>query len=123
MITGWLAGPSAVEVAGNQSILQQMALESLAYFGGCSVDELSEGITASHIADWISDPFSRGAYAYATVGSKDIIQFVTQPVSDTLYFAGEALYHGPAMGTVEAALQSGSRAAQLILAADKKSSS
>ena len=117
VITGWLAGPSACEVAGNVSVLQQMALDSLAYLLDCSVDEVSQNITANHIADWISDPFTCGAYAYATVGSADTIQFLSRPLSDTLYFAGEALYHGPAMGTVEAALQSGSQVAQRILSA------
>lgn len=120
MITGWLAGPSAVGVAGDEKALHQMALDSVAYLVNCSTDEVKKGVVASHIADWITDPFSCGAYAYATVGSEDIIRFITQPVSDTLYFAGEAFYHGPAMGTVEAALQSGSRVAGNILETKKR---
>jgi monoamine oxidase len=67
-----------------------------------------------HIADWVSDPFARGAYAFATVGSRKHIEFLQVPIHNTIYFAGEALYIGDAMGTVEAALQSGRDAAKKI---------
>jgi monoamine oxidase len=36
------------------------------------------------------------------------------PVEDTIFFAGEALYDGSEMGTVEAALVSGKRVAKEI---------
>jgi monoamine oxidase len=36
-------------------------------------------------------------------------------VKGTIYFAGEAIYEGRAMGTVEAALSSGQDAAQRLL--------
>ncbi|HET7179358.1 MAG TPA: FAD-dependent oxidoreductase, partial [Chryseosolibacter sp.] len=56
---------------------------------------------------WVADPFAGGAYAFATVETPNARALLTRPVQDTLYFAGEALYSGPAMGTVEAALVSG----------------
>jgi monoamine oxidase len=56
-----------------------------------------------------------GAYGYATVENSAAKKILSSPVSDTLYFAGEALYEGPEMGTVEAALASGQKVAQEIL--------
>jgi monoamine oxidase len=38
-----------------------------------------------------------------------------RPDSDGIFFSGEALYAGPDMGTVEAALASGRETAQTIL--------
>lgn len=38
-----------------------------------------------------------------------------QPVEETLFFAGEGLHKGKEIGTVEGALQSGKKAAQLLL--------
>jgi monoamine oxidase len=38
-----------------------------------------------------------------------------KPNGDAIFFAGEALYAGPDMGTVEAALVSGQEAAQSII--------
>ena len=40
-----------------------------------------------------------------------------QPDGTAIFFAGEALYPGPDMGTVEAALANGLETAQTILAA------
>jgi len=40
-----------------------------------------------------------------------------QPDGTDIFFAGEALYAGPDMGTVEAALANGLETAQTILAA------
>jgi len=40
---------------------------------------------------------------------------LNEPVEKTIFFAGEYLYEGPAMGTVEAALTSGLRTADQII--------
>ena len=61
--------------------------------------------------DWRADPFSRGAYSYATMGGAAPEAPV---VDDTLYFAGEA-FAGASIGTVEGALETGERAAGLLL--------
>jgi hypothetical protein len=55
----------------------------------------------------VNDPFARGAYAYKTIDTLQVIEVLSEPVEDTIYFAGEAYYSGPEMGTVEAALASG----------------
>ena len=54
-----------------------------------------------------------GAYSYITVGGSNAPAELAQPLRETLYFAGEAANPGES-GTVEAALQSGQRAAREI---------
>ena len=70
---------------------------------------------AGKVYNWNDDVFSQGAYVYETTYSKTARNFLSQPLADTVYFSGEALYDGWAMGTVEAAIQSGQRSAQQIL--------
>jgi monoamine oxidase len=82
---------------------------------GTTTDFLRQRLRAHRVINWGADPFARGAYAYATVGASAAQEILNQPIDDTLYFAGEALYAGPHIGTVEAALVSGKNAAQKIV--------
>ena len=65
--------------------------------------------------NWAADPFAQGGYAYKTLDTNSAIEVFSESVSDTIYFAGEALNKGPNMGTVEAALESGKAVAEKIL--------
>jgi monoamine oxidase len=65
--------------------------------------------------DWQQDPFSRGAYSYASVGGFDAAKALAAPVADTLYFAGEATNCNGYNGTVHGAMASGDRAARELL--------
>lgn len=107
MLTGWWGGPSTIHEDHDEAMLMKKALDSLCYIFDCGMDELKESILELRSINWVRDPFSRGAYAYATVSSAHARKILSIPIEDTLYFAGEALYSGSAMGTVEAALVSG----------------
>lgn len=74
--------------------------------------------TDAHVTGWRADPFSRGSYAYMTVGSTtaDHDDLAT-PVGGVLHLAGEATWTDDP-GTVTAALRSGRRAAVNILGRD-----
>jgi monoamine oxidase len=115
LLTGWLGGPNAAKLkdANNETILQ-MALDSLTAIFKTSVAAIKELLAATYIKNWTADPFAHGSYAYATVETAAAIKTLLDPVEDTVYFAGEAMYQGPAMGTVEAALTSGRDVAALI---------
>jgi monoamine oxidase len=108
VLTGWLGGTPAEKKKdlSNNELLQQ-GLESLSNIFKLSVDELKDGLIAWNVVNWTTDPFTRGSYAYDTVESSKARGILTTPVNHTIYFAGEYLYDGPAMGTVEAALTSG----------------
>lgn len=106
-LTGWWGGPSTIRQEDDEATLMNKAFQSLCYILDCSMDELQKSVLKSRSINWVQDSFSRGAYAYATVNSAQARKILSIPIEDTLYFAGEALYSGSAMGTVEAALVSG----------------
>lgn len=115
VLTGWINGPQAASFThiSKEKILQY-ALYSLAGIFGLPVVFLERELVASQITDWGIDPFAGGAYSWDMLPSKKARQFLRQPVADTLFFAGEALYEGPHPGTVEAALVNGKEVADLI---------
>ena len=116
LLTAWLAGPPAEkykDLPDHQLVAE--ALTALADIFNTSVPVLQEYLKASVVFNWAADPYARGAYAYATVAAGEVREIVTSPEANTLYFAGEGLYVGHAMGTVEAALASGLEAVQHIL--------
>ena len=117
LLSGWLAGPAAERhQATSEAELLALALESLAASFALPVATLRAHLRASHVSSWGTEPFSYGAYSYATVGASASRAALAAPVENTLFFAGEALYDGPAGGTVEAALASGQQAARQVLA-------
>jgi monoamine oxidase len=132
LLVGWTGGPNADRLlnqeadgetqkaggrkqeAGKDHLLEQ-ALDSLATIFNLPCSEIAAQCEASYIHDWRSDPFSRGAYAYVPVNGLDDQRTLAQPVSNKLFFAGEATSVGH-VGTVHGAIQSGQRAAREILA-------
>jgi monoamine oxidase len=116
LLTGWLGGATAAKHANTpaEEILQH-ALQSLSNIFTLSVEELKDKLIAWHVANWTSDPYIYGSYAYDTVDTVGALQILEQPIADTMYFAGEFMYQGTAMGTVEAALTSGRNTAQKML--------
>lgn len=116
ILTGWLGGPNAGKRkdTSDQDLLQQ-ALSSLSNIFKRSIGELKDELIAWNVVNWTADPFTRGSYAYDTVAAPAARAILSAPVNNTIYFAGEYLYDGPAMGTVEAALTSGAKAAGELL--------
>ncbi len=116
LLTGWLAGITAQEYSTHpDQQLIDIALTELAKVFNLPVEFLQKQLRAHRVFNWVTDPFARGAYAYATVGTQEARQLLAQPIQNTLFFAGEAFYEGPAMGTVEAALASGQLTAESII--------
>ena len=117
LLSGWLAGPAAERhQTTSDAELLALALESLAALFALPAATLRAHLRASHVSNWGAEPFSYGAYSYATVGAAASRAALAAPVANTLFFAGEALYDGPAGGTVEAALASGQQAVRQVLA-------
>ena len=113
ILTGWIGGPEAAEKTNdsNAEILRQ-SLQSLANIFNRDEEQLKQKLLNYHIVNWTADELARGSYAYDTVGADEARFVLNEPVENTIFFAGEYLYHGTAMGTVEAALESGLRAAE-----------
>lgn len=116
LLIGWLAGPKAeARKAASEEELLSHAITSLATIFKVEETELRKMLTASHVANWATDPFTKGAYSYATVDEISARAELSKPIANTIFFAGEALYEGPSNATVEAALTSAVNAVEQIL--------
>jgi monoamine oxidase len=116
VLTGWFAGPKADKVSSlTEAELVDMGLASLAKIFDLPLDRIREDLVASRAINWANEPFARGAYSYATPRTRQAQSMLKKPNGGAVFFSGEALYAGPDMGTVEAALASGQETAQTIL--------
>ena len=117
VLTGWYAGPKAERVSSlTATELVEMGLTSLAEIFDLPKDRIRKDLVASRAINWGNDPFARGAYSYATPSTRAALSIMREPDGRGIFFAGEALYAGPDMGTVEAALANGLETARMILA-------
>jgi monoamine oxidase len=116
LLTGWIAGPKAGEMAHlPEKILVQKSIDSLAYIFNTDKAFIQQKINAHHISNWANDKFAKGAYSYATLASSTARKILKEPIKNTLFFAGEALYNGVHTGTVEAAFETGLEVANILL--------
>jgi monoamine oxidase len=116
VLTGWYAGPKADRVSSlAERDLVEMGLTSLAEIFDLSAARIRQDLVAARAINWGNDPFARGAYSYATPKTREAQARLGKPAGGAIFFSGEALYAGPDMGTVEAALASGLETAQTIL--------
>jgi monoamine oxidase len=124
VLTGWFAGPKADRVSSlTETELIEMGLVSLAEIFALPLDRIRSNLVAARAINWATDPFARGAYSYATPRTRHAQTLLRRPNGEAIFFSGEALYAGPVMGTVEAALASGQETAQTILAGSPKTTS
>jgi monoamine oxidase len=114
LLTGWLSGPITETIKLSDEELLNEGIRSLGYIFDCPEHILRGKIRAAKVINWVNDIYSLGAYAYKTVETPHAIAFLSRPLEHTVYFAGEAYYKGPEMGTVEAALSSGEEAATMM---------
>jgi monoamine oxidase len=117
VLTGWLAGPKADRVSAlTEAELVELGVASLAEIFNLPLDRVGSDLVTARAINWGNDPFARGAYSYATPKTRAAQSVLRKPDGDAIFFSGEALYDGPDMGTVEAALASGQETARTILA-------
>ena len=117
VLTGWFAGPKTESMAHlDEHGLIEAGLASLAGIFDLDPNELMRNLVTARAINWASDPFARGAYSYATLETREAQSALASSVGRPVLFSGEALYRGPDMGTVEAALASGLQTAHAILA-------
>ncbi len=115
VLTGWLAGPKADRVSSlAEAQLIDMGLASLGEVFDLRPDRIRQNFVGARAINWGHDPFARGAYSYATPRTREAQSVLRKP-SGAIFLSGEALYAGPEMGTVEAALVSGQETVQTIL--------
>jgi monoamine oxidase len=115
IITGWAPAKCAEGLAGmSKDAIVDKAIQSLSKLLHVDKSHVVAQVAASYFHDWDSDPFSCGAYSYVKVGGEGCQQVLGSPISNTLFFAGEATDTSGHNGTVHGAIASGRRAAQDI---------
>lgn len=115
LLTAWAGGAAAAELLAQPERARLRAmLAACADSFGVPRARLERDLAAACTHDWSSDPFSRGAYTYVAAGGSGAARRLAAPLSDTLFFAGEACDE-EGTGTVEGALASGVRAAAEVL--------
>jgi monoamine oxidase len=116
LLTGWLGGPEVMPlITVPEEEIIDMGLQSLSNIYGIDKDKLRTILVASKAIHWANERWCMGGYSYSTLQSKTARKLLRMPVSNTIFFAGEALYEGSAPGTVEAALANGQETAWKIL--------
>jgi len=115
-ITGWIGGPRSAALAGlDAKTLAGKACTVLARIFGLRKDAVQRLLKGCYTHDWQHDRFALGAYGYVATGGLDASKQMTQPVEETLFFAGEHTDVTGHWGTVHAAMRSGLRAAEQVL--------
>lgn len=118
LLTGWAAGPYAKRLAGlTEEQRVNRALESLARILDVDIQRLRGELQGGLSHDWEADPFSCGAYSYALVGGSNAASDLAKPVSETLFFAGEATRSQGDNATVHGAIASGICVAKEVIKA------
>jgi monoamine oxidase len=116
VLTGWFAGPKTAGMARlDEQQLIQAGLASLADIFSLDPKQLLRSLVAARAINWANDRFARGAYSYATTETRSAQSALLDSIGTAVFYSGEALYRGPDMGTVEAALASGLETARTIL--------
>ena len=118
ILTGWISGPKAEKMKNEtDEVIFEQALYSLRNIFKIDTNVLEKNLKSYKVFNWANDAFTLGSYSYSTLETTKARKILMEPVANTLFFAGEALYEGTEMGTVEAALTSGlSAASEVILA-------
>jgi monoamine oxidase len=117
-LVAWCGGPAARELSARPELERiDRAIEDLAVALSIPRGEVEGHLRGWHHHDWVNDPFARGAYAYTAVGGCERQPELAEP-RGSLVLAGEYVGGDAAVSsTVESALQSGRRAAKLLLGA------
>jgi monoamine oxidase len=116
LLVAWAGGPRAQRLASHDAtaLVGEALASAAALFGARATEREFEG---GYVHDWQHDPYARGAYSYVRVNGQGARAALAAPLLDTLFFAGEAADYEGESGTVAGALQSGMRAAHVLLEA------
>jgi monoamine oxidase len=104
VLMGWAGGGAALRLRNRGADPKGTALDTAAMLFP-SVDARAE-LLETYMHDWDTDPFALGAYSYLRVNGADARERLSDPIDDTLFFAGEAASSEDS-GTVAGALDSG----------------
>ncbi len=104
-------------LGSNQAIVNELLGELDTMYNG----QASANFISSHVENWTTNPFVRGAYSYAKVGMReDSRRIAAQSVNQKIFFAGEAMNLNGHHQTVHGAVETGYREVINLLNSLKK---
>ena len=120
-LVGWVGGPrSEPLLAKLNDELAGEAARTLAKIFALEEAWVWEQVVGFYRHDWRADSRAMGSYSYVAVGGVEASARMSEPVEETLYFAGEHADVSGHWGTVHGAMRSGLRAAGQVLASRDK---
>jgi len=108
ILLGFIMGQQAEYLTslGSETAITNALLQELdTMYNG----QATASFVASHVQNWTTNPFVRGAYSYSTVGMGDARKVASESVAKKLYFAGEAMNTNGHHQTVHGAIETGYR--------------
>lgn len=116
LITGWAGGPVAAKLSQHtDDELVDIAINSLANIFDTTPENLRNIMESSYVFNWSKNEESQGAYSFSMPDSASARKILSRSLENSLFFAGEGLYHGLYTGTVEAALDNGEKLARKLM--------
>lgn len=114
ILVGWVPREAAGQLPHTSERMRRLVVRSLSIIFGFTEREITSLVQDIFQHDWANDPFARGAYSYRTVGNNQLAETLASPLSNTLFFAGEATETSGFSDTVHGAIKTGLRAAKEI---------
>lgn len=115
LLVGWAGGTRAEQLLlASADELFDKSLEALSRIFAEPVRSIEDQLVDFYTHDWATDPFSFGAYSYIPIGGLKAQAALSEPIENTIYFAGEAANKKGHHGTVHGALASALHAFHLI---------
>jgi monoamine oxidase len=71
--------------------------------------QASASFIASHVQNWTTQPFIKGAYSFSTIGMGESRKIAANSIDKKIYFAGEAMNLNGHHQTVQGAIETGYR--------------
>jgi monoamine oxidase len=107
-----LAGHNGAELADKgENAMTDFALD---WISGVFGARAKKAVSRVHAMSWNKDPWTLGAFSSAPIGAQEARKALSEPLNDTVWFAGEALDQ-TLWGTVGGAWQNGERAADAVI--------
>jgi lysine-specific histone demethylase 1B len=111
VLCAFVNGASAAQLSAQPQGILAAALDDLErLFPGKAKSTYRDG----KLMNWTTASFINGTYSYPIVGINPERALAGLPISNALYFAGEA-YHATASGTVQGALETAAAAVKLMV--------
>ena len=98
-------------LGSDAAITSALLAELDSIYGG----QATPAFISSHVQNWTTHPFIRGAYSYSAIGIGDSRKTAAAPIGNRIYFAGEAMNTTGHHQTVHGAVETGYNAVISLL--------